>query len=77
MDGWDFKQFVLGTLFYRFISENFVLFMENGDESIDYTHWPDEQLSQEDIHEVTKEKGFSIYPSQLVLPYCKECEYQP
>ena len=23
VDGWDFKQFVLGTLFYRFISENF------------------------------------------------------
>ena len=45
VDGWDFKQFVLGTLFYRFISENFVLFMENGDESIDYTHWSDEQLS--------------------------------
>ena len=39
VDGWDFKQFVLGTLFYRFISENFVLFMEDGDESIDYTHW--------------------------------------
>lgn len=65
VDGWDFKQFVLGTLFYRFISENFVLFMENGDESIDYTHWPDEQLSQKDIHEVTKEKGYFIYPSQL------------
>lgn len=65
VDGWDFKQFVLGTLFYRFISENFVLFMEDGDESIDYTHWPDEQLTQEVIHEVTKDKGYFIYPSQL------------
>jgi len=28
VDGWDFKQFVLGTLFYRFISENFTTFIE-------------------------------------------------
>jgi len=30
VDGWDFKQYVLGTLFYRFISENFVNFIEAG-----------------------------------------------
>ena len=36
VDGWDFKQFVLGTLFYRFISENFTIYIEGGDESIDY-----------------------------------------
>ena len=30
VDGWDFKQFVLGTLFYRFISENFTNFIEAG-----------------------------------------------
>lgn len=28
VDGWDFKQFVLGTLFYRFISENFTHYIE-------------------------------------------------
>ncbi len=28
VDGWDFKQFVLGTLFYRFISENFANYMK-------------------------------------------------
>ncbi len=28
VDGWDFKQYVLGTLFYRFISENFSSYME-------------------------------------------------
>lgn len=77
VDGWDFKQFVLGTLFYRFISENFVLFMENGDESIDYTHWPDEQLSQKDIHEVTKEKGYFIYPSQLFSHIAKNANTNP
>ena len=77
VDGWDFKQFVLGTLFYRFISENFVLFMENGDESIDYTHWPDEQLSQEIIHEVTKDKGYFIYPSQLFSHIAKNANTNP
>ena len=77
VDGWDFKQFVLGTLFYRFISENFVLFMEDGDESIDYTHWPDEQLSQEIIHEVTKDKGYFIYPSQLFSHIAKNANTNP
>ena len=77
VDGWDFKQFVLGTLFYRFISENFVLFMEDGDESIDYTNWPDEQLSQKDIHEVTKEKGYFIYPSQLFSHIAKNANTNP
>lgn len=77
VDGWDFKQFVLGTLFYRFISENFVLFMEDGDESIDYTHWPDEQLTQEVIHEVTKDKGYFIYPSQLFSNIAKNANTNP
>ena len=36
VDGWDFKQYVLGTLFYRFISENFAGYMEADDESIDH-----------------------------------------
>ena len=36
VDGWDFKQYVLGTLFYRFISENFASYIEGGDESINY-----------------------------------------
>ena len=77
VDGWDFKQFVLGTLFYRFISENFVLFMENGDESIDYTHWPDEQLSQKDINNVITEKGYFIYPSQLFCHIAKNANTNP
>lgn len=77
VDGWDFKQFVLGTLFYRFISENFVLFMENGDESIDYTRWPDEQLSQENINNVITEKGYFIYPSQLFSHIAKNANTNP
>lgn len=36
VDGWDFKQYVLGTLFYRFISENFALYIEADDDSVRY-----------------------------------------
>ncbi len=36
VDGWNFKQYVLGTLFYRFISENFASYIEGGDDSINY-----------------------------------------
>ena len=49
VDGWDFKQFVLGTLFYRFISENFTNYMEGGDDSIDYPNLPSKQKLPESI----------------------------
>ena len=51
--------------------------MEDGDESIDYTNWPDEQLTQEVIHEVTKEKGYFIYPSQLFSHIAKNANTNP
>ncbi len=41
VDGWDFKQYVLGALFYRFISENFANHIEGGDDGINYTELPD------------------------------------
>ncbi len=41
VDGWDFKQYVLGTLFYRFISENFTNYIEADDESINYAKMAD------------------------------------
>ena len=47
VDGWDFKQFVLGTLFYRFISENFTDYIEGGDDSIDYASLPDSIITPE------------------------------
>jgi type I restriction enzyme M protein len=42
VDGWDFKQFVLGALFYRFISENFTNYIEGGDDSINYAKLKDD-----------------------------------
>ena len=47
VDGWDFKQFVLGTLFYRFISENFADYIKGGDDSIDYASLPDSIITPE------------------------------
>ena len=66
VDGWDFKQYVLGTLFYRFISENFAAYIEAGDDSVDYANFPDDSPILEQIKEDTiKTKGYFIYPSQL------------
>ena len=65
VDGWDFKQYVLGTLFYRFISENFANHMKNGDESINYATLSDDIITPEIKADAIKTKGYFIYPSQL------------
>ncbi len=71
VDGWDFKQFVLGTLFYRFISENFTNYMEGGDEGIDYANLPDDVITPEIKEDAIKTKGYFIYPSQLFVNIAK------
>lgn len=71
VDGWDFKQFVLGTLFYRFISENFTNFIEGGDESVQYALLPDDAITPEIKDDATKTKGYFIYPSQLFANIAK------
>lgn len=66
VDGWDFKQYVLGTLFYRFISENFVDYITGGDEAIDYAAMDDDEpLIAAVKDDAIKTKGYFIYPSQL------------
>lgn len=47
VDGWDFKQYVLGTLFYRFISENFSIYIEGGDDSVKYAELDDKIITNE------------------------------
>lgn len=71
VDGWDFKQFVLGTLFYRFISENFTRFIEGDDESVDYASMADSVITPELKDDFTKTKGYFIYPSQLFVNVAK------
>lgn len=69
VDGWDFKAYVLGMLFYRFISENLTAYLNRGEHQagevdFDYTLMPD--ADAEVARQVTvAEKGFYIFPSEL------------
>ncbi len=65
MDCWDFEQYVLGALFYRFISENFSRYIEAGDESVCYADLPDKVITPEIKDDAIKTKGYFIYPSKL------------
>ena len=65
VDGWDFKQYVLGALFYRFISENFSLYIEAGDDSVSYAEMDDSIITDDIKDDAIKTKGYFIYPSQL------------
>jgi type I restriction enzyme M protein len=67
VDGWDFKQYVLGALFYRFISENFAHYIEAGDESIQYAELADSVITPDIKDDAIKTKGYFIYPSQLFV----------
>jgi len=71
VDGWDFKSYVLGMLFYRFISENLAAYLNDlerkaGDADFDYS-----KLSDQDAEfgrkDTVEEKGFYILPSELFV----------
>lgn len=69
VDGWDFKSYVLGMLFYRFISENLTAFLNEeerraGNPDFDYASISDEE-AEFGRSETVKEKGFYILPSEL------------
>ena len=78
VDGWDFKQYVLGTLFYKYISENLALYInenewEAGDKDFRYENLRDEDA--ETIRdEMINDKGFFILPSELFCNVCKQAE---
>lgn len=69
VEGWDFKNYILGFLFYRFISENFCKFIAkemNAGEDFDYsTRNDNEEWIEEMKHNIISQKGYFIYPSQL------------
>ncbi|MBB4735234.1 type I restriction enzyme M protein [Micrococcus cohnii] len=71
VDGWDFKSYVLGMLFYRFISENLTVYInrgehEAGDAAFDYAKIADDQ-AEAARQAVVEEKGFFILPSDLFV----------
>ena len=73
VDGWDFKSYVLGFLFYRFISENLTVFInegeaESGNEGFDYTLASDSDAEDPKFRrDLVNEKGFFIRPSELFV----------
>ena len=69
VDGWDFKTYVLGMLFYRFISENLTAYLNErerrpGDPDFDYAALSDEACRVRP-RETVEEKGFYILPVEL------------
>lgn len=67
VDGWDFKQYVLGTLFYRFISENFTRYIEGGDDSVNYAALNDNDITSDIKEDAIRTKGYFIYPGELFI----------
>ena len=69
VDGWDFKSYVLGTMFYRYISENLTNYINKNEHASDIADFDYAALSDEDATEarpgLIQEKGFFILPSEL------------
>jgi type I restriction enzyme M protein len=78
VDGWDFKQYVLGMMFYRFISENMTSYInknehKSGNKDFNYENLTDEQ-AENARNQVVQEKGFFILPSELFANVAKNAE---
>lgn len=69
VDGWDFKQYVLGMLFYRYISENLTAYLNQGELEAGNTDFDYAKISDDDAETVRADmvetKGFFILPSEL------------
>jgi type I restriction enzyme M protein len=81
VDGWDFKSYVLGMLFYRFISENLTSYINQGEREAGTTDFDFTHLSDEDAEfareEIVAEKGFFIKPSELFANVRKAAPNNP
>jgi len=78
VDGWEFKAYVLGSIFYRFISENICdyiqhLMAEAGQPDFDYTAITDE-MGEKIRQKMVEEKGYFILPSQLFQNVVKQAD---
>ena len=84
VDAWDFKQYVLGMLFYRYLSEDFDYYIskdeiEAGDAGFSYASLTDDEaeMDEDERADLIREKGCFIYPSQLfcnVWAYAKKAD---
>ncbi len=81
VDGWDFKSYVLGMLFYRFISENLTSYLNEqehkaGESGFDYSRLEDSN-AERGRSETVNEKGFFILPSELFCNVRKRARHDP
>lgn len=71
VDGWDFKNYVLGTMFYRYISENLASYIDEGEHAAGNPEFSYAKMSDKEADSAKKdliqEKGFFIPPSQLFV----------
>lgn len=69
VDGWDFKNYVLGTMFYRYVSENLANYINEGEIEAGNTGFDYAEMSDDDAEmarkDLVQEKGFFILPSEL------------
>ena len=74
VDGWDFKNYVLGTMFYRYISENLATYINDGERESGNADFEYADMADADAEEardgLIEEKGFFILPSEL---FCNVC----
>ena len=78
VDGWDFKNYVLGTMFYRYISENLAHYINQGEQEagnadFDYALMPDDE-AEKAKEGLVNEKGFFILPSELFSNVCSKAD---
>ncbi|MEB3148299.1 MAG: type I restriction-modification system subunit M [Sphaerospermopsis sp.] len=78
VDGWDFKSYVLGMLFYRFISENLTSYINKEEQRTGHKNFDYAAISDKDAElgrtDTIKEKGFYILPSELFVNVRKKAK---
>ncbi len=78
VDGWDFKQYVLGILFYRYISENFTKFVDDGEHEAGDASFSYKMLSDQDAEsareDLVRTKGYFILTSELFINVKRDSE---
>ena len=76
VDGWDFKSYVLGMMFYRFISEKLSEYIDDGERAAGNKDADYASLSDKDAEwgrtSIVEEKGYFILPSELFTNVCKQ-----
>ena len=81
VDGWDFKSYVLGFLFHRFISENLTTYLNKEEHRAGNAEFDYAQLSDAEAEfgrtDTVKEKGFYILPSDLFVNVCRNARNNP